>query len=306
MPIGEVLEKAFKYPWKQRALWFYGVLLAIFTAGSGISNQYQPKESDFKFLENINSNTLWITISIIILVSMILGFLGLIITSWSTAAISRGTAMLEDGKEITRKEIGKTGKRPIWKLIILNFFIPILIFIILLIIVSAFVALFYFLPQPAGLWIGVSVGAIAFFALIPLLVYWNYVWILATRYIVLADMNAFASLGEGKKLIKGRFWWTFLLGLVQGMITGAATFVAIIPLIIIVSIAVVLAVANIWFGVAILGILALVYLVVFIIAIGYFTAFRETAWTLWWLKLKDQANNTKITKKMTGSKKTVK
>lgn len=287
MPIGEVLEKAFKYPWKNKTLWFYGVLIAIFTAGSVVTNQYDVGESDFTFLESINTTTLWIIGAGIVVIGLILGIVGLIITCWSKIAIFRGTAMLEEGKEITRKEIGKTGRRPVWKLIVLDYLVPVMIFFVFLLIIALFIALFYLIPQPAGLWIGVVTGIIVFFALIPFLIYFSYIWVLAARYVALEDMNVIDSLRTGQRLIKGKFWWTFLLGIVQGMISGAATFAAILPLIFLIGIAIFLAANKLWIGVVILGVFSLLYIAVYIVILGYFVAFENTGWTIWWLKLKE-------------------
>jgi hypothetical protein len=288
MPIGEVLEKALKYPWKSKALWFYGILLAIFSAGGNAYNQYEAKEGDFDFLKTIDTNTIIILAILIAAISLAITIIGVIIASWSQAAICNGAAMLEAGKAITRKEIGKTGKRPVWKLIVLNLFIPMLIALILLLIIGALAALLYFMPQPAGMGIGIALAVLAIVTLIPFAVYWGFVWVLATRYVVLDGMNAFASLGAGRKLIKGKFWWTFLLGLVQGTISGMVSFIAILPLVFLGGAAVFLFIAKIYIAVAILGLLALLYLLFYVVVLGYFVAFEQTGWTIWWLKLKGQ------------------
>lgn len=286
MPIGEVLEKAFKYPWKHKALWFYGVLLAIFSAGTGGVRGYDLEDGDLNFLNNIDTNTLIIGGIIISLVILALMILGIIITAWSQAAISQGTAKLEKGKDISRKEIGKTGKKIVWKLIVLDVLIPMLIALVLLIVVGLFTALFYFMPQPAGLWIGIGTAVLAVFALIPVAVYWGLVWILAIRFVAIEGSAAFHALGEGRRLIAGKFWWTFLYGIVQGMISGMASFVAILPLIFLGGGFIFLLIAKIYIGAAIVGILALLYVALYIIAVGYFVAFENTGWTIWWLELK--------------------
>jgi hypothetical protein len=46
-------------------------------------------------------------------------------------------------------------------------------------------------------------------------------------------------------------------------------------------------IGKILIGAVIVGGLALLYLAVYVIIIGYFVAFENTGWTIWWLKLKE-------------------
>lgn len=305
MPIGEILEKSFKYPWKNRALWFFGILLAIFSFGTSNSSQYTLDQSQTQkiadYFSGLGSGAIagFVALGLIALLLWFgLIILGLIITAWSQIAIARGISQLESGKEITRKEIGKTGKRPVWNLIVLDFFIPFGVALGLMLLVLAFVALFYFMPQPAGLWIGVAVGVMATLALIPVLIYWTQVWLLAARFVALEEKKAVESLKEAKKMIKGKFWWTLLLGIVMGMVSGAAGFIGLLPLILLGSITIYLISVDVVVGAVIVGLFTLLYLVFYLLLTGYFVAFTQTGYTIWWLKLK--AGQKELPKKAAG------
>lgn len=286
MPIGEVLSKSFKYTKDNKALWFYGVLLAIFSGGGGNFSNYQVDEKDANFFSNFGTIT-WVIFGVVILVFLILFIiLGTIIANWSEGAIINGTEMLESGKPITRKEIGKIGKRTVWNLIILNAIIPMLIIIVLVILIVLGVFLFSAIPQPTGLVAGVVTLVLFIIAIIPLVIYWGLIWGLASRFVVIEKKKAIESLKAARALIKGKFWWSFLYSLVLGMISGFIGFAAALPLLL----------AGFGFGFSlaykstvlaiILGILTLFTLVVMIFATGILQAFSQTGWTLWWMELK--------------------
>lgn len=288
MPLGEVLTKAFNYTKDHKSFWFYGFLLALFSGGSYNFSNYSGGSGDFKFLENTPAATL-ITIGIVILIfALALGILSVIVSSWSLASIMNGANLLEKGKAVNRKIMGKTGKRPVWKLIVLNALIPMVIVLalILLIVLGAF--LFAAMPQPAGVIIGITLLVLFILALIPVVIYFGIIWSLATRFIALEQKNAIESIKLGIKLIKGKFWWTFLFALVLGMIGGLVGFVFVMPLILVVLGLVFAIAAKIIILAAVLGIITLALGILFLFISGLIQAFAQIGWTLWWIELKKQ------------------
>lgn len=285
MPIGEILEKSFKYPWKNKALWFYGFWIAFF-AGSGGSN-YQFNEKDVQSISNnINLGTLMIVGVVVIVLVLALSILGLIVSSWSHIALMKGVRDIEAGKKIERKEIGKTGKKPVWKFIVLNFFIPIGIVLALLIPITLLIALFAIMPQPTGLYLGIIAAIILILIFIPVLIYLGLVWSLAGRYVGLEDKNAIEAIKMGRAALKGKFWWSFALSLILGLISGAIGGILSLPIVFL-ALGIIASIATGMTPVAIvLGIITLILYIPYLIALGYLTAFSQTGWTLWWMELK--------------------
>lgn len=289
MDIGKVLEKAFRYPWKNRTLWFYGVLIAIFSFGTSVSNYTASDEDITQFQSylntlNINWTVFWVTLGIIGFVSIIIGVVGMIINAWSKVAIINGVQHIENNKKITRKEIGKTGKKAIWDIIVLTVLIPLVIVLSLIIILVPIVIIISMLPTPINIAVGIIVGLLALFALIPVLVYFGVVWSLAPCAISLQKMKAFEAIKHVRKTIKGKFWITFLFSIVLSIVNGMLIFLFTLPLFILGGLAI-----YFWFNaiyVAILfGSITFIYLIFMVIVSGYFQAVTQTGWTVWWLEL---------------------
>lgn len=295
MPLGEILTKAFNYTKDHKAFWFYGFLLALFSGGGYNSSSYSPDQNSFKSLENIPAST-WIVIGIVaVIVILALAIISAIVSSWSLAAIINGTNLLEKGKEVNRKIMGKTGKRPVWKLIVLNVLIPIAAVLTLILLIILGIVLFTAMPQPAGAIIGIVLLVLLILALIPVLVYFGIIWGLASRFVFLEEKNVAESIKSGMELIKGKFWWTFLFAIVVGMISGLVGFVFLIPLILVILGIVFAVVSKIIALIVILGIVALALVVVFLFVLGLIQAFSQIGWTLWWMELKKvRADNSKV------------
>lgn len=298
MPFSKIIEKSFKYPWENRALWFYGIILAIFSGGSSISNTYDPTDKEWQsVMEKIKnipsisglSEKTWIIIAVVaILAVIILSILALVVSSWATAAGNRGAELVYKGKKIERKKIGKTGKKVVWKMIVLNFFIPLLLILGITTTVLIGVMIFSLIPKPYGAYLGIPIGIAACVMFIMGAIYLSVVWPLAIRYATNEDSDAWDSLKSAHALIKSKkkFWITLGFNIVIAMIAAAGAFVALIPLMIIAVALIGLLVANVYVGVIICGVLAFIYLMPLIIFEGYLQAFILTGQTLWWLELK--------------------
>jgi hypothetical protein len=289
MDIGKVLEKAFKYPWKNRALWFYGVLIAIFSFGSSGSN-YTAEDGDITQIQsylntlNIDWTFFWIAIGVIGLIGLIIGILSIIISAWSEAAIIGGVRDVELNKKITRRGIGKTGKRTVWNLIVLTLLLPLGIVVATIALAVPIIAVIVALPDPVNITVGVVVGLTSIVILVPTLVYFGIVWSLAPCAVVLEKMKAVESIKLTMKRVKGNFWLTFLLLFIIFAITGMAMFLSIIPLFIFGGL-VIYFWSNAIVASVIFGIISIAYLVFLAIVAGYFQAVVRTGKTVWWLEL---------------------
>ncbi len=291
MDIGKVLEKAFRYPWENRALWFYGVLIAIFSIGS-LGMHYKPDNGDYtqikSYLNSFDIN--WSFLGALIIIAIIIGVIGVIITSWSYAAIIRGVSELEKGKKITRKSIGKTEKRTVWNIIVLSVFIPLGIILALITIAVPVIAVIAILPDSINLITGVLVSVFSAIILIIAAFYFSVLWPLAPNVIVLEKKRAIESLIIVKDKLKGNFWISFLFLIVTSFIGGTGTILFIIPLFILGILTFVL-----WTKIIIVslifGTLTIAYIVFLIFVFGYFQAFVSTAWAVWWIDMDKQEGN---------------
>jgi len=69
-----------------------------------------------------------------------------------------GNIRLENGEEITRHDIGQTGKAPVWGLIKLNFFLPLAAVLALSAATAVLVVLGVMMGKPVGIIFGVTIG----------------------------------------------------------------------------------------------------------------------------------------------------
>lgn len=309
MKLGEILENSFNLPWRNRFLVFYGVLIALFTGGYGLSNNLnwtinsEEMTGRFAFLAN---EAFAIAASIGVIIIAILGFL---VALWAEANIILAIGYFQAKKKIERAKIEKVSRAKFGKLVVLNFVLPFFIALVLVLVTVPLVYLFYKMPQPTGLVTGIVVGAVLLLALIPALIYLGLAWGLAIRYIVLEDTGAVDALRLALALIKKRFWRTFGFAILFGLIAGAGAGAASLPLILLGGSAYyAFSVGNMSVSAGI-AILTVMYYVVYLGIVGYFQAFSQTGWTLWWYKLKaEKIENAKevavkkSTKKQTSSK----
>lgn len=285
MPLGEIIEKAFRYTWKNKALWFYGVILAIFTAGGG-NNFNLTEEQQNSIIEQIPKENLvplliggGILLVLFVVLSLILG-------SWAEAALIRGAKEVDEGKEITRKEIGKTGKSTIWKLIILNFIIPMGFILGLTIVIGLGAVGVIALNNQVANTIGIILLVLLALVGIPALIYVGTVWFQAVPYVVIEEKRVVESLKLAFGLIKGKFWWTLLFNIVVGLISGGVALAFMIPLLALGAGAIYSFVNKVTALGGVLAVLALVYLLFFVLGLGIVQAFTKVGQTLWWFELR--------------------
>jgi hypothetical protein len=298
MPLGEIIEKSFKLPWKNKSLIIFGAIIALFSGSYSIVNSFESGntisaetgESLFgRFGLLLND----LTVQIVVIALLVLG---MAVATWAQAVIIQGADLMDQKKEIKPKELAKIGWVRFWRMILLNLVTPVAVGLFVAIAAVLLYLLFRALPQPAGLISGVVIGAILVLALIPVLVYLGLAWALAARYIVLEGKKVIESIKESVNLIKGRFWWTLGFALILGLVAGILGGLASLPL----------ALAglgsmyglntgrnSVAIGLAILGIL---FYALYLAVSGYFQVFTHTGWTLWWKALKEQPAPVKTVK----------
>ncbi len=295
LDFGGTLTKAFKYPWRHKALWFFGILIAIFTASGsggnyGGSNSGTSSDQSIKTLNDIKDVLFDPGIILIIVIVgifiILLLLLALVAKNWALAAVINGTIQIENNQNVTIRGISKTKLKPVWRLIVLNFIIPtafILALIIIFVLGYLILALF---PQPAGLIIGVILAFILFLALIPFWIYLFIIWSMASRFIVAKNQGPIEAIESARELIKNNFWMTFAYSFVSRIIMGFGSCLGSILFIIFLVITIVSLFAGNIIVISILVLITLATLIFYLIVAGYFCAFNETGITIWWNDLK--------------------
>lgn len=285
MPLGEIIEKSFKYPWKNKGLWFYGVLIAIF-AGGGSNLNNSIDQDTFNSFQNVDFTKYIPYIILGVILAIGLGVLGAILSSWGLAAISKAVPQIDAGKSLNRKEMGKTGKKVVWNLIKLNYLLPLAI--VLAFIALTFVVVLFLsqLPQQTAIMVGLALLIFVLFAMLPIIIYFGVLWNLATRSIVLEDSRVFEGFKQAKQVIKGNFWYTLLFAVIMGLISGSVAIFFVLPFIAVVMVAVGGFASKIYVLVGIGVIIGILYLLFYLVVLGFLQAAIHTGWTLWWLELK--------------------
>lgn len=290
MPIENIITKSFKYAWHHKAFWFYGFWIALFAGGGSSFNTFDSRDleraqTEFHLPQLIIDNLFLIIIvgTILILAGLIIGS---ILSNWASASIINGTKMLEDSKEVNRKIMGRVGKRTVWEMIVLRGVIPFLLTLALIAILAIPVVALIVALQEKGAWIALALVVIVLLALVPLFVYLGIIFTMASPFVVLERQTPISALKKSKELIKGKFWWTFLLGIILSIIAGIGSVAGLLIFIPVVIGLTLFVLAKIWVGVIIMGILILPCLFIYLTLMGFFVSVSEIGSTLWWLELK--------------------
>lgn len=292
MTFSNLIEKSIRYPWKNRSLWFYGIILAIFGAGSNVLSSYSPEDGELeqhlitaREVTGLTAEAFTFTFFALIILAIVFVIVSTVIMSWSQVAINRGVAQIEKKKRVTRKELGQTGKRVIWRVLVLDVFLPLGIIFGSLIVIILGVALIVAMPEKVQLFLGVPAGfgvlALAIFSLF----YFPIVWAMAQRFVTNDNQKPVQALKSANQLVRGRYWQSFTFALVNYLILVVAILLALIPLALLVMAVAGFFVVEVWVSI-IFGLLALCYILFFVIYAGYFHAYLQAALTLWWLELK--------------------
>lgn len=292
LDFGATLTRALKYPWKSKALWFFGVLALLAGGGSGASYNSGTggnsiSQATLKNVTNLFSKPGFITVvAIVVVIIVVLVILAIIVGNWGLVAIIKGTLKLENGQTITRKEISKTGKKPVWGLIKINFLLPIGFAISVIIVFILGFLLFSNIPKPIGPAVGIVLAILFILALIVFVFYLSIIWPFAGRTVVVEDKKIFEAISSARKTVKGHFWLTFAYILVTYIINLAGSCLGSILFIISVVLTVGFVVSKIYVGAVIAGVFALFAFALLVLVAGYFKGFSESGLTIWWNSLK--------------------
>jgi hypothetical protein len=280
MPLSEIITKSLKYPWKNRALWVLGILFSLFSSFGNVTNNID--ETDFqKISGTLSPNTL----IILGVFAVALAIIGAVLSIWFQIGLTQGAVAADVKKKVLLKEILKAKKGTFWNMFALQVFVPLGMMIVMVLLFAGGFVLFAAIPKPIGPIAGIITAVLVVLALIPFLVYLGLIWNLAARFVVVESKKAIESLKDSRALLKGNGWVTLGFSIILGLITGSASFFAMLPLMIAAMITVFLITQKIIIGAIISGVIALLFLGFFLVVAGYFQASAQIGHTLWWKEL---------------------
>ena len=237
-----------------------------------------------------------VAILILILIGVGVGYAG---RAWILGAFIGGIDEAIDDKQLSINEISKHGfksfKSQFWLLIVpgLIYFLYLLILISLALIVALMVGF------SASDTVKIILAFVGVLILLPLVIFPStllaatQIW--SVRIATIEGVPGWQALKTGWKLVKGNWGYMFLLGLVNGFLSGG---VGCLTMIILIPVSLMLlAIGAISFAVSpALGILVVVLFLLLLICLGSgavflygaYSLFNYSTWTVWYRELTNQ------------------
>ncbi len=323
MRYGEIIQRAVRITWRNKAMWIFGILLAMFGgmrggAGGGTGPQFSIGGTDisrwFHFMPGppVDWNALAAAglalIGLIAIVGLFLAILGIIVRYTSLGALIGMAAEEQAGLRPAFSDGLRRGWRRLLPLFLIALVIGIVGFVVAIIIISAFIALGAAIALPAvamfsagGGWIAVGIiwsvvlglGLLALGIVVAIVIgaVFAIVREYAYRAAVLQHQGVFDAIGTALTLVRTRFWQSAGIWALLWAIQFAIALVLLPVLFVIgggvsVVLAALSAAARSAIPALVLGLpLLMVGIVIMLIAGGIYTAFDATAWTLFYLEL---------------------
>jgi hypothetical protein len=303
----EILKNAWQIAWKNRFLWWFGLIIAISSPGGlnfNFSTGGNKKIDDAavqKAVDFIAQNMHWIVIGVITLVAL---FIVLAIAgAFARAGLLKSIDAILKNKPAGFKAGMKEGKKYTWKLIMMGF----LIFFMALASVAILIIPVIFLLASGAYIAGALLGIFAFLILIFIIILVSFLKLFGNLYIVLGELTVWNALEKAYALLQKNFASSIImalifipLGLAFMMLTIAvliALAIIFIPLGLLFYIITGIhgAVASACIGLAI-------FLAIFLALRSIYETFSQTAWFLFFLEIAKPKVEEKIEEKVLEKK----
>jgi hypothetical protein len=306
MDFGKIFTRAGEIIWRFKILWIFGILAGCGSqtnggSGGGGQTNYQvsPDDPTFDTLPPAWQNFLWqaerffernaetiVAVALIlVLISLILAFVFMIVRSFGTIGLVKGTLKAEagEGSAITWANLSEEAQPYLWRVFGLNFLLAIAVIIVVLM-------LFGF---------GILTFGIGFLCIVPILcllvpVGWlAYIIITqSTIAIVAEDLSISEGLSRGWNIFRDNLGGMVIVGLILGIggaiigvIIGLPQLLSVIPMVTgFMSGELMQSPENFFESLGISIIIALAYWPIFITLRGILTAYINSAWTLTYLE----------------------
>lgn len=309
MDFGEVLSRAWKIIWKHKVLWIFGILASCGQGGGGGGGGGGGQSGvDFSggdvtlppWMENFGNNMehffnnlqpLQIILIIIagIVISLILWFIFLALSTIGTIGVIDGTREADRGTEkLTFGQIFNATKPYFWRVLLFNFLFGLVMFVLILILVIGLVFL------------AIGTLGIALICIIPLIclmvpIGWaiNVLIIQTNIAIVIEDLSIIDGLKRGWEVSVENIGSVLVMALILmvgggiiGLILAVPIFMAFFPLLAGLIAGSAASSANFFGGGLIVSAICFIsYLPVLILLNGILQTYIYSAWTLTYLRL---------------------
>jgi len=299
---GEVLSRAWEITWKFKVLWIFGILAGCTNGGggggggggntgysTGPSDQNLPPELK-RFVHQMENfvgwveDNLWLFIAIMVLIFLVLMVISVFLGTIGRIGLIKGSYAAEKGTEsLVFAELFSSSMPFFWRVFGLSFLIGLAFLVIFLPIVL----------------IGVLSAGVGFLCLLPLICILIPVGIAvgiileqANRAIVLEDLSMFDGLKRGWEVARSNVGPLIVMALILFGITLVLGIVIALPVFIIVFPAIfsfMMGEGQSFRPLYIAAICFCLYLPVSLLLNGIVTTFSQSAWTLTYMRLAQDA-----------------
>lgn len=283
----QIFKDAWQITWKNRFLWWFGLLIAIANPGGmnylGSSGDNQEIGST-QVSEFMSSHIQLIIAGAIILLAVliVLAVLGIIARAGLIGTIDN----LQKNLTVNFKSGMKEGKKYFGKLFLLGLTIFFLVFAS--IIVLAIPIIFLIMTKAYAL--GIFLGILAFFILIPVLILAAFLRIFGYLYIVLGKLSAWNALERSYELFRNNLLANIIMWLLFVPI-GFALMLAIIAILILLAIVFIAIGFGLYFAVGTPGAIiaacigVICFLAIILVLRSVYETFAQAAWYLFFLEI---------------------
>lgn len=231
----QILKDAWQITWKNKFLWWFGLLIALGSPGFNFNfnpggNENINDATIKKVLDFITQNMHWIIIGSIIFLAIliILMVIGII----ARAGLTKSIDSVSKNKPVGFKQGMKEGKKYFWKLLGLG--ITIFFLILASVLVLGFPVIFLFVNK--SYFVGIFLGLLAFLIFIPVLILVSFLRIYGNLYIVLGELRLSSALEKAYELFQKNFLASIIMELFfipLGFVLFFAIIFILIPIVIV-------------------------------------------------------------------------
>jgi hypothetical protein len=286
----EILKKAWQTTWKNRFLWWFGLIIALSSPG-GLNFNFNTGKNEKidettvqKAADFIVQNMHWIIIGAIALVAFVIVLV--IAGTFARSGLIKSIDSIFKNKPAGFKAGMKEGKKYFWKLIMLGFSIFFMTFASIVILAIPVIFLL-----ASGVYIaGALLGIFALFILIFIIILASFLKIFGNFYIVLGELTIWNAMEKAYALLQKNFLTSIIMGLLF-MPLGLAFMMLVIVVLIALAIIFIPIGLVLYFTAGTSGAViaacigAIFFLVIFLALRSVYETFAQSAWYLFFLEI---------------------
>jgi hypothetical protein len=284
IPFIEILKQAAQIVWRNKFLWWFGVLMALGSPGSFNvgNNEDWSKQSDAakNFME-----THWQLVLVIALALFAIGIVLFLLSLVGKAGLVKSVNLISQNKKTTFRAGWKEGRKYLGKLfrLFLLFFFATVVIIIVLALPVVFLAV-------SGSWAGaLLVGLLAVAIFIPLVFILALTNIFAEFYIIISDLKVWSAIEAGYNLLLKNILNSIIFGFLLVAVSLAAGLIllpiAALALFILVPSGILFFYLNKIVFAVFLVFAILFFLAAVLFVSSIFATYKKTAWTLFFREI---------------------